>query len=196
MKKKNLKIGLVCSIISASLLVYYGKGSADALWSQNGKQVVESPLVVTAEQYRLQKIDNIQQQLYSDKQNAKLWYQLGHAYLFDAQYENAVTVFDYAIRLTDTISADHYAAKASAVYYSNKQQLTEQVDTLLKQSLALDKNNQTALMMLANEQFMQTSYQKAIDIWVQLLDSEQQNLDRVTIIHRINQAKQLLKARN
>ncbi|EDM65448.1 MAG: tetratricopeptide repeat protein [Moritella sp.] len=139
------------------------------------------------------RILTLQDKLYDDKQNAKLWFQLGNAYLYNGEYDNALLVFDYSIRLTTEPTAIHYSAKASALYYARGQHLTAEVKALLDQALSLEPNNQTALMMLAANEFMNVRYQHAIDLWVQLLDSDQQGLDRVSIINSINQAKQFIK---
>ncbi|MDX2322369.1 MAG: tetratricopeptide repeat protein [Moritella sp.] len=139
------------------------------------------------------RISLLQDKLYDDKQNAKLWFQLGNAYMYNGEYDNAILVFDYSIRLTANPTAIHYSAKASALYYASGQHLTAEVQALLDQALALEPHNQTALMMLASNEFMNVRYQQAIDLWVQLLDSDQQGLDRVSIINSINQAKQFIK---
>lgn len=134
----------------------------------------------------------LQDKLYADKQNDKLWFQLGNAYMYNGEYDDALLVFDYSIRLTPEVTATHYSAKASALYYAQGQHLTAEVQSLIDQALALEPNNQTALMMLASNEFMNVRYQQAIDLWVQLLDSDQPGLDRAAIINSINQAKQLI----
>jgi len=139
------------------------------------------------------RISALQDKLYDDKQNATLWFQLGNAYMYNGEYDNAALVFNYSIRLTANPTAIQYSAKASALYYASGQHLTADVQRLLDQTLTLDPNNQTALMMLAANEFMNVRYQQAIDLWVQLLDSEQEGLDRVSIINSINQAKQFIK---
>jgi len=139
------------------------------------------------------RILKLQNKLYDDKQNATLWFQLGNAYLYNGEYDNALLVFDYSIRLTPSPTATLYSAKASALYYAGGQHLTVEVKTLLDQALSLEPNNETALMMLASNEFMNVRYQQAIDLWVQLLDSDRQGLDRVSIINSINQAKQFIR---
>ncbi|MCP5078169.1 MAG: nitrite reductase [Psychromonas sp.] len=182
-------------LITGSLATYAVIGNYPQLMKQKTEQaqlLLKQPVLTDVTDIPKSRIELLQEKLYQDKQNAQLWYQLGHAYLLSAEYKNAVTVFDYSIRLTDSITSDHYASKAAAVYYSNKQQMGDEVKELISLALAIDENNQTALMMLANEQFMQARYPQAITLWVRILDSNQADLDRVAIIHRINQAKQFL----
>lgn len=192
MIKNRWPILLSFVLIVGSLGTYAWLGSYPQLLAQKNNQIAPLLETLSPHERRTARITALQEKLYQDKQNGQLWYQLGHAYLLNGEYESALTVFDYAIRLTTPISSDHYASKAVALYYQSKQQMTDQVNDLIALALAIDENNQTVLMMLANDQFMQARYQKAINLWVKILDSDQAGLDRVGIIQRINQAKQFL----
>lgn len=134
----------------------------------------------------------LQSKLEQDPNQAELWFKLGSVYLEQGEFAAAVTSYDYAIRLENTPVARLFAAKATALYYANKQSMGEEVNTLLKRSLGLDPNDRTALMLIASDHFISMRYEQAIEVWTQLLDSNQQGLDRVSIIHSINQAKQML----
>lgn len=140
-----------------------------------------------------QQMLEIQTKLQQDPNQAELWFQLGHGYVNEQDFKSALTCFDYALRLSDEPSASQLAAKATALYYLNKQQMTTAVSDLLQQALALDSANLTALSLIANDHFVSSRYQQAIDVWTQMLDSQHRDLDRVSIIHSLNQAKRLLK---
>lgn len=140
-----------------------------------------------------QQMLEIQTKLQQDPNQAELWFQLGHGYVNEQDFKSALTCFDYALRLSDEPSASQLAAKATALYYLNKQQMTTAVSDLLQQALVLDSANLTALSLIANDHFVSSRYQQAIDVWTQMLDSQHRGLDRVSIIHSLNQAKQLLK---
>ena len=134
----------------------------------------------------------LQSKLEQDPNQAELWFKLGSVYLEQGEFAAAVTSYDYAIRLERTPVARLFAAKATALYYANKQSMGEEVNALLQRSLELDPNDRTALMLIASDHFISMRYEQAIEVWTQLLDSNQQGLDRVSIIHSINQAKQML----
>lgn len=134
----------------------------------------------------------LQSKLEQDPNQADLWFKLGSVYLEQGEFAAAVTSYDYAIRLENTPVARLFAAKATALYYANKQSMGEEVNVLLKRSLDLDPNDRAALMLIASDHFISMRYEQAIEVWTQLLDSNQQGLDRVSIIHSINQAKQML----
>lgn len=140
-----------------------------------------------------QQMLEIQTKLKQDPNQAELWFQLGHGYVNEQDFESALTCFDYALRLSEKPSANQLSAKATALYYLNKQQMTASVIDLLEEALALDSSNLTALSLIANDHFVSSRYQQAIDVWTQMLDSQHRDLDRVSIIHSLNQAKQLLK---
>jgi len=136
---------------------------------------------------------SLQDQLKQDPNQAELWFQLGHGYLNNQDFSSALTCFDYAIRLSEEPSANQLAAKATSVYYIRKQIMTEEVSDLLKQSLALDPDNLTALTLIANDHFISFRYQQAIETWTQILDSNHPELDRESVIRSLNQAKELKK---
>lgn len=135
---------------------------------------------------------SIQVKLQQDPNQNELWFQLGQGYLVKNEFQSAYTCFDYALRLTDLPTAAEYSAKATALYYLSSQTLTDQVDELLTQALHLNKNDPTTLTLLASDYMLSFQYQKAIDTWIQLLDSQQMHVDRIKLINQINNAKTFL----
>ena len=69
-----------------------------------------------------------------------------------------------------------YAAKASALYYLSSQAMSDDVKRLLKQSMDLDPNDRTALMLIATDHFISMRCQQALDAWTQILDSNQKGI--------------------
>ncbi|MDV6253871.1 hypothetical protein [Vibrio sp. EA2] len=137
-------------------------------------------------------VEEIQEQLRQEPNNSELWFQLGQGYLVEGELDGALICFDYAIQLSDPVSATLLAAKATAQYYLNNQMMTNEVTVLLEQALQLEPHNNAALSLIANDHFVSFRFQEAIDTWVLLLDSNDPNLDRVRIINAINKAKALL----
>lgn len=176
----NIRLGLLAALGTV------------ALWYLMKQEVPQPELSdsqpVTFANYQ----SELQSKLEQDPNQAEIWFKLGSVYLEQGEFSAAVTSYDYAIRLENTPVARLFAAKATALYYANKQLMGEEVTSLLDRSLDLDPNDRTALMLIASDHFISMRYQQAIDVWTQLLDSNQQGLDRVSIIHSINQAKQML----
>ncbi|MBW3694794.1 tetratricopeptide repeat protein [Vibrio sp. T187] len=137
-------------------------------------------------------MDELQQSLREDPNQGDVWFQLGNVYLAKGEFQAALTSFDYSMRLAKSVSANQYAAKATALYYLQSQTISSNVETLLNDALILDPNNETALMLIASDHFISFRYQLAIDAWTKILDSNRQGIDRVSVIHSINRAKQML----
>ncbi|MFV0449403.1 MAG: nitrite reductase [Vibrio sp.] len=159
----------------------------------------DKPQPTVAEHVKLKSsadiMTELQQQLRADPNQADLWFQLGQGYLFEQDFSAATTCFDYAIRLSESPSANQLSGKASAIYYQNKQRLTPEIEALLTRALSLDANNLAALTLLASDHFISFRYQQAIDLWVQILDSNQPEVDRRKTVVLLNQAKALLEGR-
>ncbi|MEH0758408.1 tetratricopeptide repeat protein [Vibrio sp. 16] len=136
-------------------------------------------------------MSDIQGKLKQDPNQAPLWFQLGHGYLNQQEFDAALTSFDYAIRLSPEPVASHYAAKATARYYLNNQVLDDEVSALLNKAIKIEPLNLTALALIASDHFISFRYQQAIDTWTKMLDSQDRDLDRASIIHSLNLAKQM-----
>ena len=190
MLKTNLMIAGFISLLS--LTSYYFLGSYQATIADQNTLITTPFEHLSAEKVRIKRITEIQDRLRLDKQNGNLWFMFGNAYMFNKEYANAVTTYDYAIRLASPATDDNYSAKASALYYQNNNQFNNEITQLIEASLKINPNNNTALTMLASQAYLQGNIQQAIDLWVKLLDSEQRNIDRVAIIQRINDAKREL----
>ncbi|WP_153447200.1 TPR domain-containing protein [Vibrio algicola] len=193
---------LVTFLASASLTIYHYIGQPD--WqqkqasTQNSRQQHSDPqsnqqgLIQTGSQVNQQQIEAMQALVMKDKQKGESWYALGNAYMYANQFENAATAFSYAERLAKEPQANIYSAHATALYYENNQRITPQTQALLDKALAVDKDNVPTLMLLASDHFLNAEYQDAIDLWQHALDTNHDDVDRVTIIKAINQAKELM----
>lgn len=148
---------------------------------------------LSAKEINQRRIEEIQHKIREDKQNGESWYALGNAYMYVNEFDHAAVAFRYSARLAKQPQANIYSAQATALYYQNGQQLTEHIQALIEQALALDKDNLSALMLRASDYFLNARYQKAIDTWQQALDSERSDLDRVALISAINRAKPLVR---
>ncbi|MGF1790378.1 nitrite reductase [Photobacterium profundum] len=186
--------------VAISLVLIGGSGS---LYATLGSPTYHAELAVdsandefagmTANEINQRRIEEIQNTLREDKQNSEAWYLLGNAYMYVSEFDKAALAFSYSARLADSPQANVFSAQATAEYYQNGQQLTENIQQLLDYALQLDNDNLPALMLLASDYFLNARYQKAIDTWQQALDSERSDLDRVALISAINRAKILVR---
>ncbi|PSU34414.1 nitrite reductase [Photobacterium lutimaris] len=155
-------------------------------------EALPEEMLMSASELNQKRIEEIQDKLREDTQNGELWYALGNAYMYSSEFENAGTAFLYALRLSPEPQSNIYSAMATASYYQEKQHFTPQSQAWLEQALALDENNISALMLLASDYFLNARYQKAIDTWQQILDTDRTDLDRVEVINAINRAKRFI----
>ncbi|NOI02335.1 tetratricopeptide repeat protein [Vibrio kanaloae] len=181
----NLKGNVMISFTAVALSVL--------VWSQLKQELPQLPLddsnSYTATDFK----DELQQSLKQDPNQSGLWFKLGGVYMQKGEFDAAFTCYDYAIRLDPQAPSGLYAAKATALYYLSSQAMSDDVNALLDNSMQLDPNDRTALMLIATDHFISMRYQQAIDAWTQILDSNQKGIDRVSIIHSINQAKQMIR---
>lgn len=179
--KGNLLISLAAVLLSVTI------------WFQMKQELPQPPSSDNASYTTTDFQDELQQSLKQDPNQSDLWFKLGGVYMQKGEFDAAFTCYDYAIRLDPQAPSGLYAAKATALYYLSSQAMSDEVNRLLEQSMVLDPNDRTALMLIATDHFISMRYQQAIDAWTQILDSNQKGIDRVSIIHSINQAKQMIR---
>ncbi|ROV58786.1 tetratricopeptide repeat protein [Vibrio ponticus] len=165
--------------------------SVPVFWLLRGTPPEQDSVIVEPVSNQQQML-KLQHELQNDPNQADLWFQLGQGYLTQQEFDSALTCFDYALRLSESPTANQFSAKASALYYQQKQQMTKEVRLLLDRALQLDRDNLTALTLLASDHYISLRYAQAVAIWTQLLESQNPDLDRVAVIYALNQAKQML----
>ncbi|MCW8344556.1 hypothetical protein MD535_00750 [Vibrio sp. ZSDZ65] len=134
----------------------------------------------------------LQQALKNDPNNSKDWFALGQMYMQTNEFDAAITCFDYSIRLSQNPYAGQYAAIATAKYYSESQTMTPDVLSFLDKALQMDELNDTALLLIASDHFLNSRYADAIVQWTKILDSNRPGIQRAALIEKINQAKSML----
>lgn len=138
-------------------------------------------------------IVSIQHKLRQNPNDAEAWIELGQAYVLSNEFDNALLAYGNAEGLVGSKPAILGLA-ATALYYNAGQKITPKVQQLIDNALNQDPKETTALSLLASDAFLHTKYQRAIEIWQQLLDSERGEVDRRKLIESMQMAQQLLKA--
>lgn len=136
---------------------------------------------------------SVQQKLRQNPNDAEAWIELGQAYVLSNEFDNALLAYGNAEGLVGSKPAILGLA-ATALYYNAGQKITPKVQQLIDNALNQDPKETTALSLLASDAFLHTEYQRAIDIWQQLLDSERSEVDRRKLIESMQMAERLLKA--
>ncbi|WP_394230721.1 c-type cytochrome biogenesis protein CcmI [Shewanella colwelliana] len=146
-----------------------------------------------ASQIMAQRIQMMESQLKAEPENSQLLFSLGHTYISANRYDEAVKAFDKAMVLVGT-HAELLGPKATALYYKADQRMTPQIQAIVDQSLALDPEDPSTLLLVGMDAFFSADYQKSIQAWQTILDSDRSDVDRSAIINAIESAKLRMQA--
>ncbi|VEI58282.1 cytochrome c nitrite reductase, subunit NrfG [Pasteurella multocida] len=174
----------VPSLYYFSLPRYTDVEQGEATFLQQQMQLMEQAI----SQQNEDKITQIQNKLRQDPNDAENWLALGQAYIENNEFDSASISYQNAQSLLGN-KPYILGALATALYYQSGQQLTEAVQALLNQSLIEDPQEISSLSLIATDAFVQGNYQKAAQTWQKMLDSDRPNLDRRTLIQRIQMAE-------
>ncbi|MEI6858392.1 MAG: c-type cytochrome biogenesis protein CcmI [Shewanella sp.] len=145
------------------------------------------------EQIIQQRLQMMEAQAKSEPENSQLLFSLGHMYISANRYNDAIATFDQAMVLVGT-HAELLGPKATAMYYRANQQITPAIQSIIDQSLALDPEDPSTLLLKGMDAFFTAQYQEAIEAWQIILDSERKDVDRSAIINAIDSAKMRIQA--
>lgn len=178
-----LFIGLVLTIAAG---LYLASGRPANLLAQ--QQVQNLTLAQQADN----RLMRLRKKLRQTPQDSVLWAELGEYYLYTDNFDAALQAYQQALALRGS-NAELYAALATVLYYQAGQHLTPQAAGYIQQALQMDKDEVSALMLLAADAFMQADYPRAIGLWQRLLDSNSPRVNRQQLIEAINMANMLVR---
>ncbi|OOF68774.1 heme lyase NrfEFG subunit NrfF [Rodentibacter caecimuris] len=191
-KKKPIKIEyklpflLLTIMLFISLAYYFSLGRFNQVLEgkqenvRQTNQLVETPLARQKEAL----IEQIQQKLRQDPNNADFWLQLGEAYMQNDQFDNALIAYSNAEKIRGP-QPQILGLAATALYYQAGQKITPKVQQLLSEALEQEPDEVSALSLLAAEAFNQKDYQTAQNYWQLILDSGRAGVDRRAVIQRM-----------
>ncbi|MGL5048084.1 MAG: c-type cytochrome biogenesis protein CcmI [Shewanella sp.] len=148
---------------------------------------------MTSAQIMAQRVQMMEAQVKAEPENSQAWFTLGHAYISANQFDKAIVSFDKVIQLVGA-HAELLGPKATAMYYQADQQMTPQVQALINESLAMDPQDPSTLLLVAMDAFFKADYNKAIKSWQTIIDSERPDVDRPQLMDAIATAKLRLNA--
>lgn len=140
-----------------------------------------------AAQIMAQRVQMMEAQIQAEPENSQAWFSLGHAYISANQFDKAVAAFDKVMELVGK-HAELIGPKATALYYKAGQQMTPQIQALIDESLALDPQDPSTLLLVGMDAFFTANYQKAIDSWQTILNSDRTDVDRAALMNAIETA--------
>lgn len=186
---------LLAVVLAAGSAFYWQTGRYQQV--QQGEQTLQSFLEQKAEESSEQRNDryiiNLQNQLRQNANNGDLWFELGQAYSLNNDFDAAMICYNNALRVLGRKAAV-IGAMATAEYYRNKQMLSPQAKAWIDEALLLDPKESSSLLLLASDAFLNNNPQQAREYWLQVLDGENQAIDRREIIQSIKMAEQMSRA--
>ncbi|MGX9463172.1 c-type cytochrome biogenesis protein CcmI [Shewanella sp. A14] len=138
-----------------------------------------------------QRVQIMEAKVQAQPDDSQAWFSLGHAYISANQYDKAVASFDKVMELVG-VQAELLGPKATALYYKANQQITPAIQALIDQSLALDPQDPSTLLLVGMDAFFTANYSKAIDSWQMILDSDRNDVDRTALMNAIESANMRL----
>lgn len=135
-----------------------------------------------------QRVQMMEAQVQAEPENSQAWFSLGHAYVSANKYDQAAAAFDKVMELVGT-HAELLGPKATALYYKAGQKITPEIQAIIDQSLSLDPQDPSTLLLVGMDAFFTADYTKAIDAWQMILDSDRNDVDRTALMNAIGSAK-------
>ncbi|ENA0807282.1 heme lyase NrfEFG subunit NrfF [Providencia rettgeri] len=185
---KQWHINKLLAILMVSVVIGYFFSPRFELAYQEYQRISDPLLSFTPLQQEQNDLFRLQDDIRQSPKNSELWATLGEYYLYQNSYDNALIAYHRALKYGGE-NAQIYSAIATVLYYQAGQQLTEDVRAVINKALNLDKQEITALMLVASDAFMNANYEQAIDIWQKLLDSNSSRINRSQLIEAIHMAK-------
>lgn len=186
---------LLAAVLAVGSVFYWQTGRYQQV--QQGEQALQSFLEQKAEESSEQRNDryiiNLQNQLRQNANNGDLWFELGQAYSLNNDFDAAMICYNNALTVLGRKAAV-IGAMATAEYYRNKQMLSPQAKAWIDEALQLDPKESSSLLLLASDAFLNNNPQQAREYWLQVLDGDNQSIDRREIIQSIKMAEQMSRA--
>lgn len=145
------------------------------------------------EQIMAQRVQIMEAEVQQAPENSQAWFSLGHAYISTNQYNKAIAAFDKVMELVGT-HAELLGPKATAMYYQAGQKLTPEIQAVIEQSLTLDAQDPSTLLLVGMDAFFNAQYQDAINAWQAILDSDRSDVDRTALMNAIQSARMSMQS--
>ncbi len=186
--KKNKSLGLLIFCILAiplsTLLLYQQWGNYDAMRSA-------AMLTQKTSSTWPDLLNTLERALSKQPSNYRAWYILGDSWLQNQEYEKAEYALKNVLRITNR-ATEPLATYTQVRFLIKKNQVDEEIESLLAEVLLKDPNNISMLGMKGISLFQKNQYQGAIDIWKTLLSLAESEQQKNTFQLAIKKAESLM----
>lgn len=187
-------ITLSLFVLVFSVYMYSKQGAYKQLSEPRVNASQQNPQQAQMAQMQAQ-LAQLQQTVTTEPNNSDAWYSLGQMYVGMGEFVKAIAAFDKVIAIEGE-HADLIGAKAQATYYAAEQKITPEVQALIDKALAIDPIDPSTNILLGMHNFMNQSYQNAINYWQKVIDSGRQTVNVEALTQAINEAKSRLALTN
>lgn len=182
--------GLVI-LFTSGILYLFTPQFSQFFMGKNVEQKTQMALNVSTTQKKETYIHLIQEELRKNPNDASKWLELAQAYMQTEDFNSALTCYANAEKLAGS-TPKILGLAATAYFYQNHQQITPKVQQLLNVALKKDPSEISSLSLKAHVAFQQHHYAEAIQLWQKILDSDNADMDRRTLVERIQVAEFLM----
>lgn len=174
----------VCLIVISGYL-YQHLGAFENI--ETAQQPANPHAGMDTAQIMAQRVQMMEAQVKAEPENSQVWFSLGHAYVSANQYDKGIAAFDKVMDLVGK-HAELLGPKATAMYYKAGQQMTPQIKAIIDESLAMDAQDPSTLLLVGMDAFFTADYKQAIASWQTILDSDRADVDRAALMNAIETA--------
>jgi len=150
---------------------------------------------LTPEQMLAFRLQQLEQVVADEPENAEAWFSLGQAYISVGKFDNAIAAFDKVMEQVGE-HAEILGPKAQAMYYKNDQQIDAGVQRVIDQALALDSLDPATNILLGMDSFSHQDFAKAVQYWEVVLNSERPGISTDALADAVEEAKNQLRLSN
>ena len=179
-------------IFSAALYQYQGAYSAITQSQVQGEHESQQAQEDAQTEQTMNYLNELRKQVENNPDNGEAWYNIGQTLVSVGMFDAAINAYDQVIRI-EGVDADLLGVKAQAYYYSNNQQMDEQVQGLIDKALVLDANDPATNILLGMHSFINQQYQSAIDAWQRVLSSNKVGVNTEALTEAVAEAKKRLE---
>ena len=188
-------LGIAIALMSFSFFSYMKLGAYPLLNSPTTSAMNEENKQITPEQMMAFRLQQLEQVVIDEPENAEAWFSLGQAYISIGEFDNAIAAFDKVIAQVG-IHAELLGPKAQAMYYKNNQQINADIQQVIDQALALDALDPATNILLGMNSFSNRDFASAVKYWEVVLNSDRPGISTDALAEAVAEAKNQLRLSN
>ncbi|WOH39354.1 c-type cytochrome biogenesis protein CcmI [Thalassotalea fonticola] len=174
-------------IVAFSATYYIQHGAYEAVELRASQPVNHPQGEQSQAEVVIAQLKNLHKEVQDNPKNADAWFQMGQILTQVGEFDSAFVAFG-KVNEIEGEQADVLALQAQSMYYKNKQQRNEQIDSLLDKALMLDPYDATTLMLIGMDHYLNERYVQAASSWQKIIDNGGAGENTQPLLDAINEA--------